>query len=503
VAQWFHERGDEVTIAANHVAEPLSPLAPVGAPVLDAFDDMSICDFDFVWCQHDVLTLVPVAQFRRAVREGRVPFVVYASLSPYEPFEHVDLAMKEALSAAVVVNSPETRQAVLEKGYGVLSPEEIAIFFNAAPDRFWVRKDADRQSSSPELRNVLVVSNHPPESLVDAAHRLEARGVSVRFMGASGEYDLVKPEAILNADAVVTIGKTVVYGIACNRPVYIYDHFGGDGWLTQENFAVNLDHNFSGRPTRRLLDAQGVVDEIIGGFHKAASDMNHLGKVFDLGVFRLDRHLAQLRSRAEDAGARQKRVHRLAAALESGAFLANLESSHARHLVMRRSYRHECQLKRDVALRDARLHAVQQEVAVRDVRLQALRQGITRNALRDSLSSRIASLENRLAGQAQSFKRSRIQELWFLRAQGCWASEQDELMALLLEGEREHTIFLDVKDQIWCKTKENETRFAEISRIRDSLEKLHAWPFLSLLLRSVRSGARKLARLTSSAGGRK
>jgi len=30
-------------------------------------------------------------------------------------------------------------------------------------------------------------------------------------------------------------------------PVYLYDHFGGCGWLTEDNFALAEWHNFSGR----------------------------------------------------------------------------------------------------------------------------------------------------------------------------------------------------------------------------------------------------------------
>jgi hypothetical protein len=69
-------------------------------------------------------------------------------------------------------------------------------------------------------------------------------------------------------DAVMTIGKTVQYGLCAGKPVYCYDYFGGPGWLNEDNLQAARFHNFSGRgfATR---SAQSIAREIRDDFAEA------------------------------------------------------------------------------------------------------------------------------------------------------------------------------------------------------------------------------------------
>ncbi|WP_416914340.1 hypothetical protein [Seohaeicola sp.] len=62
---------------------------------------------------------------------------------------------------------------------------------------------------------------------------------------------------------VLTIGKSVQYAMAARRPVYVYDRFGGPGWITSENFKNAEKFNFSGRCVGQEKRAEEIASEIL------------------------------------------------------------------------------------------------------------------------------------------------------------------------------------------------------------------------------------------------
>jgi hypothetical protein len=63
----------------------------------------------------------------------------------------------------------------------------------------------------------------------------------------------VRPE-ISAADIVVAKARAALEGMACGKAVYVFDAFGGDGWVTGDNYAALEADNFAG------LAADGPVD---------------------------------------------------------------------------------------------------------------------------------------------------------------------------------------------------------------------------------------------------
>jgi hypothetical protein len=329
VAQWFVEQGDQVALAANFIRPPISDLGG-SIELLRDIDDIDLSSFDLVWCQHGLLSLLPFASFAAAAMAP--PLVALVSLSPFEPYEHVDGLLRNALSAKVFANSPETAGDVVRRNQNLIKRDQVAVFHNAAPAAFW-RAPSPRPRT---LRTLTIVSNHAPPELAAARTRLEERGVVVRHQGMHKDYRRVDVSDIDDSDALITIGKTVIYGIARSRPVYMYDHFGGNGWLTRANFDENLTHNFSGRPAKRQLSEDALVTEIFEGYAHAAEETERLGEAQDLNRFRLDTYLGPLREQALKP--RRWRAFRLQCALASRAFRAHLELARQNSLVMRRSY---------------------------------------------------------------------------------------------------------------------------------------------------------------------
>jgi hypothetical protein len=79
-------------------------------------------------------------------------------------------------------------------------------------------------------------------------------GVEVRRVGGDVQtYEVAT--AVADADIVVAKGRAALDAMACGRAVYVYDIFGGDGWVTPECYAALEADNFAGQATDRIIDA--------------------------------------------------------------------------------------------------------------------------------------------------------------------------------------------------------------------------------------------------------
>ena len=96
--------------------------------------------------------------------------------------------------------------------------------------------------------NFAVVSNHLESGLAEMLKDAAEEGL-LRFTHFGYPHNSVPITAeILTAfDAVITIGRTVLLAAAMGIPVYMYDVYGVEGWLTRAKYAGSQRHSFSGR----------------------------------------------------------------------------------------------------------------------------------------------------------------------------------------------------------------------------------------------------------------
>ncbi|WP_432201263.1 hypothetical protein ACRAQ7_03365 [Erythrobacter sp. W53] len=205
-------------------------------------EEIDLGEFDLVWAQHHVLLTL----LNKLDGDHR-PFVIWATLSPYDDMEQIPPSLIKEYVDIAVANSAETAKA---RGL------EIS-FENAAPRKFHFEREQRT------LKNILFVSNNQPDEMLEAASLLKRKGHTLRFIGRDREVKRIEPADIAWADCVVTIGKTVRYALASSTPVFLYDRFGGDGYVTDENYALNAEFNFSGRPNERRLTSAVLADEIV------------------------------------------------------------------------------------------------------------------------------------------------------------------------------------------------------------------------------------------------
>jgi hypothetical protein len=98
------------------------------------------------------------------------------------------------------------------------------------------------------------------------------RGVEVRRVGVDVQsYDVAA--AVADADIVVAKSRAALDAMACGRAVYVYDVFGGDGWVTPESYAALEADNFAGQATDRVIDAAALADDL-GGYRQEMGVVN-------------------------------------------------------------------------------------------------------------------------------------------------------------------------------------------------------------------------------------
>lgn len=252
---WSHELVEE--------AAKLSGLELLGieSPEMDAYLDEGVPDL--VWVNQG---LVPRQFLGPLARQARF---VFAHLSAFHPFEKPFVEeIEQSLASAVFFVSRETEQMFEKLGLLTeIQPERKHILGNPAPEGFHSLGTRPAET----LESVLIVSSHVPSELVEAAELLRQNGVDVTFVGqdqgprVGAAPQRVTPELLSEHDCVVTIGKTVQYGLCAGVPVYCYDYFGGPGWLSEDNFALAMHNNFSGRGFASK-SSEVIADEILSSY---------------------------------------------------------------------------------------------------------------------------------------------------------------------------------------------------------------------------------------------
>ncbi len=250
IADYLQHCGASVEVFAGSLGLPMSEeFSKRGIAVcVDEDKRYQLTDFDYIWINSQVFPLALVDQLR-TVPQDKWPYFVFNHMSAldFAADEHPYLYMfEEKLSSLSVFVSEESRKALAR--YYEQKIEPTALFPNASSDAF---SGCGRPSKS--LTRVAVITNHIPCEVIDAIGLLRQSGLQVDHIGAGGEVKLVSPEVLSEYDSVISIGKTVQYCLMAGVPVYLYDHFGGFGYLDSHICDLAASRNYSGRGGRPLL----------------------------------------------------------------------------------------------------------------------------------------------------------------------------------------------------------------------------------------------------------
>ena len=267
LAEFFQAQGAKVQVFTWEAGEPMLSEFEKRNISVTTDDYSSFYDsVDYVWVHHQVLPIGLVKKFGE--KNFVMPFFFFYHMSSLEDLylEHPYIRGLEQLAPSKTLFVSDEAKKTLEKLYGSFYNSAM-VFPNSFPEKYAIHDSSD--TKKPELKKVLVVSNHPPEELNKAKSILAERGVELCFLGQGSEkYQIITPELLADCDAVITIGKTVQHCLALNIPVYVYDHFGGCGYLSNRNYEKARWANFSGRGFKKK-DAGQICDELISGFEAA------------------------------------------------------------------------------------------------------------------------------------------------------------------------------------------------------------------------------------------
>ncbi len=109
-------------------------------------------------------------------------------------------------------------------------------------------------------------------------------------------------QAILDADIVVGYGRSILEAMACGRAAYVYDHKGGDGWVTPEAYPVLEADGFGGRATSTAVTSERLRDDL--GRYEA--EMGVWNRDLAVGRHAAHQHAAELVQVVEGLAARPR-----------------------------------------------------------------------------------------------------------------------------------------------------------------------------------------------------
>ena len=296
LAEFLKSIGMNVEIYTCFFDEPLKTICnKKKIKVTDASSspDYDILNFDFIWSHSQILPLSIIRQLSNRNVENFPKFIfLHMSGMDWIPDEKPWIyGLENKISDKSLFISEEVRDINRE----LLAADIQKDFFrNPAPHEYSLIENKNEK-----LKNILIVSNHPPKELIEASEILKKKyRINVDMMGENREkYTLCTPEIIEQYDAVITIAKTTQYCLVAGMPVFIYDSFsGGVGWLNEKNLNNAMKRNFSGYQNKFYPDYIGdgfskmtpseISKKIVLGFDSAKKfqikNRNKFIRLFDI-----------------------------------------------------------------------------------------------------------------------------------------------------------------------------------------------------------------------------
>lgn len=288
LAEFLQSMGAEVIVFTWLLEEPMrTELKKRHITVTTDDYNLRFSRIDYVWVHHQVIPLGLLQHIHK--NPSHVPYFIFNHMSAIDDLyleQPYIISLEKTFASLNLFVSQESLDFNLSK-YPTTFYHPV-LFPNPAPDSFIIEKNNPK-----DIKKVLIVSNHPPQEIKEASQILQHQGIQVSFIGKlKGKYEVITPETLKNYDVVITIGKTVQYCLILNTPPYIYDHYGGCGYLNNSNYKKAGYANFSGRGFRKKTPER-IAKELVELFETAQQFINKKHKQ-SVETFLLSQNLTRI-----------------------------------------------------------------------------------------------------------------------------------------------------------------------------------------------------------------
>lgn len=257
VANYFLNKGYKVDIFTLEKGEPLLNEVNKNVRVLTHKDvDKLYKKYDILWSHH-----YPLVDYLLFYTDIKFDYVHHLCLSFYEAYEQLPIYYED-LNLVSAMSEKCRDELISDKKNN--NKKEVLVFPNYAKLSYFNKT----KKISNHIKKIAIVSNHIPEELLKIKSLIEQENIILDIYGQGYNYVKIDEKILLEYDVIISIGKTCYYSIALGIPTYIYDRFGGDGYITPKNINKSYQNNFSGRAFRRKLTANEIKDELISEYEK-------------------------------------------------------------------------------------------------------------------------------------------------------------------------------------------------------------------------------------------
>jgi hypothetical protein len=235
--------------------------------------------YDYLICFHNIV-------FSYLLKEGVIADKrCFFSLGPNEPLERP--MSYHYLFNFAYFNSEECLNIYNDRR--LIDKVKKEVFLNSVPRNFINSKYGIKKN---KISKVAIISNHPPEEVLNLPKAMNSEGIEFVFIGRShnSKHIYVTDEIIAGFDVVVTIGRSVQYCLSLGIPVFCYDRFGGPGYINLTNINASEEYNFSGRSAPLKYQYQELFNRIITGYESTVDDLDGL-KVIAKQKYSLEKNL--------------------------------------------------------------------------------------------------------------------------------------------------------------------------------------------------------------------
>lgn len=246
VARALLERGHRPVVVSPILGEVADHLRAAGVTVVDELHKVQGHP-DVLHCQHNVMALAARDWFVGAPlvyhSHGTVPL-------PEQP-PSVDLNVQRYVAVSDLVRRHLESRGVARSLIRVLeNPVDLRRFVPSG-------------ELPPTPRRALVLS-----AVMDAGtlgvirEACDRMKIDLEVVGLDGTRMWNVEDRIAQADVVFSLGRGAIESMASGRAVFVFDHFGADGWVTPETVDDLASRTFSGKRFARRLTADDLVAEL-------------------------------------------------------------------------------------------------------------------------------------------------------------------------------------------------------------------------------------------------